>query len=286
MRWLRHYGFARARRRPSLDRGAGAMKFTLAWLKDHLETEAAPRRDRGRADRASASRSKASRTAPPRCAAFIVAEIVEAEPHPNADRLRVCTVDTGDGDGAGGLRRAQRARRHEGRVRAARHYVPGLDVDAEEGQDPRRRIERHAVLRARDRASATSTTASSNCPTTRRSAQPAAEALGLDDPVIDIAITPNRGDCLGVRGIARDLAAAGLGTLKPLDAGAGDRARSRARIDMRLDFPADDRDACPHVRRPLHPRREERPEPGLAAGAADAPSGCGRSRRWSTSPTT
>src|SRR3546814_2455257 len=47
---------------------------------------------------------------------------------------------------------------------------------------------------------------------------PIAEVMGFDDPVIEIAITPNRGDCLGVRGVARDLAAAGLGTLKPLQA--------------------------------------------------------------------
>ena len=51
---------------------------------------------------------------------------------------------------------------------------------------------------------------------------PAAEALGLDDPVIEIKVTPNRADCLGVHGIARDLAAAGLGTLKPFEG----RARS------------------------------------------------------------
>ena len=50
----------------------------------------------------------------------------------------------------------------------------------------------------------------------RRSARPIADYAGLDDPVIDVSITPNRQDCMGVRGIARDLAAAGLGTLKPL----------------------------------------------------------------------
>ena len=60
-------------------------------------------------------------------------------------------------------------------------------------------------------------TASSLCPTTRRSACPYAAYAELDDPVIDVSVTPNRQDAMGVRGIARDLAAAGLGTLKPLD---------------------------------------------------------------------
>ena len=59
-------------------------------------------------------------------------------------------------------------------------------------------------------------TASSSCRTTRRSARFYADWAGLDDAVFDVAVTPNRQDCMGVRGIARDLAAAGLGTLKPL----------------------------------------------------------------------
>ncbi len=59
-------------------------------------------------------------------------------------------------------------------------------------------------------------TASSNCPTTRRSAQSFVEYRGLGDPVIEIKITPDRADCLGVFGVARDLASAGLGKLKPI----------------------------------------------------------------------
>ena len=65
----------------------------------------------------------------------------------------------------------------------------------------------------------------------RRSARPIADYAGLDDPVIDVAITPNRQDCMGVRGIARDLAAAGLGTLKPLDVAADRRRRSPCPVD-------------------------------------------------------
>ena len=64
---------------------------------------------------------------------------------------------------------------------------------------------------------ATTIAASSTCRPRRKTGAPAAEALGLDDPVIEIKVTPNRADCLGVHGIARDLAAAGLGTLKPVE---------------------------------------------------------------------
>src|SRR3546814_8457821 len=68
----------------------------------------------------------------------------------------------------------------------------------------------------------------------------------FDDPVIEIAITPNRGDCLGVRGVARDLAAAGLGTLKPLQAEPV-RGHFESPIAWRRDLPADRQHACPYV---------------------------------------
>ena len=110
--------------------------------------------------------------------------------------------------------------------------------------------------------------ASSSCPPTRRSGAPASEAIRVEGPVIEVAVTPNRSDCFGVLGIARELAAAGLGELKSRDftpvpgafaAGAADHARlSRGR-----------RGGLPAVRRPRLPRRAQRAEPGLAAGAPD-----------------
>ena len=72
-------------------------------------------------------------------------------------------------------------------------------------------------------------TASSSSPPTRRSAPLTPLWAGLDDPVIDVAITPNRQDAMGVHGIARDLAAAGLGTLKPVEVAGDRRAPSPAR---------------------------------------------------------
>jgi tRNA-binding EMAP/Myf-like protein len=86
---------------------------------------------------------------------------------------------------------------------------------------------------------------------------------GLDDPVIEIKVTPNRGDALSVRGIARDLAAAGLGTLKPVGCGArGGRLSGAAALDHRGS-------ARLHLgARPRGARRQERAEPALAAGPA------------------
>ncbi len=90
---------------------------------------------------------------------------------------------------------------------------------------------------------------------------------GLDDPVIDIAVTPNRPDALGVYGIARDLAAKGIGRLKPLDHGADARQLQepdRGRAALRRSG----EQALPALRRALFPRREERPVARLDAAAA------------------
>ncbi len=88
---------------------------------------------------------------------------------------------------------------------------------------------------------------------------PAADALGLNDPVIDVAITPNRGDAASVFGIARDLAAAGLGTLKDGDGRSRRRANSNARKQSRSNFAPDTENAVPDLRGPIYPQREERP---------------------------
>ena len=75
---------------------------------------------------------------------------------------------------------------------------------------------------------------------------PAAEVMGLADPIIDVAVTPNRGDCLGVRGIARDLAAAGLGALRAARHRAGRRAASKARSACASTFAPEAASACPY----------------------------------------
>ena len=157
---------------------------------------------------------------------FVVGYVVEAVQHPNADRLRVCKVDTGAGVvqvvcGAPNARTGMK-----GVFAPAGSYIPGtgllLKASKIRGEDSNGML----CSLARAASSATTIAASSTCRPRRTTGAPAAEALGLDDPVIEIKVTPNRADCLGVHGIARDLAAAGLGTLKPLEG----RRRSPAAI--------------------------------------------------------
>ena len=95
----------------------------------------------------------------------------------------------------------------------------------------------------------------------RRSAPPIAAWAGLDDPVIDVAITPNRQDCMGVHGIARDLAAAGLGTLKPVEVA----ARSPATFPCPIEIRTDDPEGCPAFYGRVDPRRD---------ATAPRPTGC------------
>ena len=109
-----------------------------------------------------------------------------------------------------------------------------------------------------------------------------ADCAGLDEPVIEINLTPNRADCTGVNGIARDLGAAGIGTFKDnrVEAGEGHiplPGQSDARFRR-------DAAALPGLRPAAGPRRQERPLARMAAEAAHARSGCARSTRWSTSP--
>ena len=125
------------------------------------------------------------------------------------------------------------------------------------------------LLRARAGARPTTMTGIIELPDDAPVGTPAAAILGLDDPVIEVAVTPNRGDCLGVHGIARDLAAAGLGTLKPFDGRAGPRQlREPGRIGVAI-FADGAADACPMVVGRALPRREERPQPEMAAGPAE-----------------
>ena len=218
------------------------MKFTLAWLKDHLETEASAAaiaerltmlgleveavHDRGRD-----------------LAGFFVAAVLTAEPHPNADKLRVCTVDTGAERlqvvcGAPNARAGM-----QGIFAPVGTTVPGSGLVLKRAAI--RGVESAGMLlSAREMNLSDDHTGIIEVAPEFAVGTPAAIALGLADPLFDVAITPNRGDCLGVRGIARDLAAAGLGRLKPLkrDPVAGGFASP---IDVRLAFDPATANACP-----------------------------------------
>lgn len=151
-----------------------------------------------------------------RLAAFTVAEITSASPHPNADKLQVCSVNTGTETlqivcGAPNARAGLKTV-----LAVAGTYIPGLDITIKKGEI-RGETSNGMLCSASELGISEEHDGIMELPSDAVVGMGAAEAAGLNDPMIEIAITPNRGDCLGVRGVARDLAAAGYGTLKPLD---------------------------------------------------------------------
>ena len=188
------------------------MKFTLGWLKTHLETNATINEI---ADKLTAIglELEGIEDRAAKLAKFVVGYVVEAKQHPDADRLRVCIVDTGKEKlqvvcGAPNARTGMK-----GVFAASGSYIPGKDVELKKstirGQDS------HGMLLSMmEMGLGDDHDGIVDLPADAPVGEPAAKVMGLDDPIIDIAITPNRADCLGVRGVARDLAAAGLGTLK------------------------------------------------------------------------
>jgi len=187
------------------------MKFTLSWLKAHLDTDATVAQV---VDAMTMAGLEVEHVEDPQAklAAFTVAKIVEAVQHPNADRLRVCQVDTVDG------RKeivcgAPNARAGLTTIYAPiGAYVPGLGVTLVE--KPVRGVVSNGMLCSGVELELdTDADGILEMPDTLAVGVPAAEAFGLE-AVIDFEVTPNRPDWLGVAGIARDLAATGLGKLK------------------------------------------------------------------------
>jgi phenylalanyl-tRNA synthetase beta chain len=218
------------------------MKFPLSWLKEHLQTDAGAR---SVADtltniglEVEALEDKAAALK-----AFSVARVLSAKPHPNADKLRLLEVDTGEGMvqvvcGAPNARPGL-----VGVFAPPGTYIPGsemtLAIAKIRGVESRGMMcsERELELSAEHEG-----IIELNPQTPIGS--PAAAALGLGDPVIDVAITPNRGDCTSAYGIARDLAAAGLGAMKT-NAVAPVPGRFPSPIAITLDFPNGAESACP-----------------------------------------
>lgn len=189
------------------------MKFTLSWLREHLDSSASVEET---ADRLTSIglevehvENKAEVLAP-----FRIASVVSAEPHPNADRLKVCAVDPGDGNAVQVVCGAPNARAGmKGVFAAAGTHIPGTGVDLKVGSI--RGVESHGMLLSeREIGLSDEHDGIVELPDDAPLGESYAAWMKLDDPVIDVAVTPNRPDCLGVAGIARDLAAAGLGKLK------------------------------------------------------------------------
>ncbi|MCC5955610.1 MAG: phenylalanine--tRNA ligase subunit beta [Natronohydrobacter sp.] len=197
------------------------MKFTLSWLKDHLETEASLDQI---AEALTDLGLEVEEVIDPvnSLGAFRIARVLEAVQHPDADRLRLCRVETFP-DGPDGASQevqvvcgAPNARTGlVGVFAPVGTHVPGTGVDLKAGVI-RGQASNGMLCSERELMLSDDHDGIIDLPADAPLGLRYIDYAGLNDPVIDIAITPNRPDALGVRGIARDLAARGLGRLKPL----------------------------------------------------------------------
>ena len=191
------------------------MKFTLSWLKRHLATEASVD-EIGVALTSLGLEVESIENRAKGLEPFVVGYVVKAEQHPNADRLRVCLVDTGSGQvqvvcGAPNARTGMK-----GVFAAAGTVIPRTGALLKAG-NIRGQDSNGMLCSAYEMGLSDDHEGIIDLPADAPVGMPFAKVMGLDDPVIDVGITPNRADCLGIRGIARDLAAAGIGTMKPFD---------------------------------------------------------------------
>jgi phenylalanyl-tRNA synthetase beta chain len=218
------------------------MKFTLSWLKAHLETDADAKTV---ADTMTSIglEVEAIEDKGAGLKDFIVAHVVSAEKHPNADKLKLCMVDTG-ADIVQVVCGAPNA--HTGMKAVFAQPGTVIPVSGEvlklstiRGVESRGMLCSQRELLLSDEHEGIIELASDAV-----IGAPAAEALHLNDPVIDVSLTPNRGDCTAVYGIARDLAAAGLGKLKPGTV-APVPGRFKSPKGVHLEFAHGTESACP-----------------------------------------
>lgn len=222
------------------------MKFTLSWLKEHLKTDASlddilyALTDLG-------LEVEGVENPLDSLDAFTIGYVKQAEKHPDADKLNVCTVETDEGDlqiicGAPNARKGIYVV-----VAKPGTYIPGLDITIKVGKI--RGVESYGMM-ASEREMELS---DEHDGIIELAGEPAVGSKFTDylkanrpetvDPVIEIAITPNRPDALGVRGVARDLAARGLGTLKARDLAAPIEAKFTSDLQVTIDD--DTLDGCP-----------------------------------------
>lgn len=219
------------------------MKITLDWLKQHLETDASLEEITDMLTMVGleiddvSERSKGLE-------GFVVGHVLEAAKHPDADKLKVCTVDDGKAThqvvcGAPNARTGMK-----GVFAPGGSYIPGTDMTLKPAKI--RGVDSNGMLLSeREMGLSDEHDGIVELSEDARVGARAVDIMGLGDPVIDIAITPNRGDCLGIRGIARDLAAAGLGQLKPLQA-TPVAGVFESPVKVHLDLDVDHGDACPY----------------------------------------
>ncbi len=218
------------------------MKFTFSWLLDHLDTTASLSEIVDALTRVGLEVEGVDDPSQ-KYDGFVVAKVLEAKQHPNADRLKVCMVDAG-GDPIQVVCGAPNARTGMKSVFSpVGTYIPGKKITLAKGVI--RGVESNGML-----CSAAELELSNDhdgiiaLPDDAPVGLPYARYAGLDDPVIDVALTPNRPDATGVSGIARDLAAAGLGALRT-EAPKAIEGRFDCPTHVRLDFATPDAHLCP-----------------------------------------
>jgi phenylalanyl-tRNA synthetase beta chain len=215
------------------------VKFTLSWLKEHLETDASLEQITDTLT-AIGLEVEGVHNAADTLAPFKVARILTAERHPQADKLQVLTIDAGTGEAIQVVCGAPNARAGMlGVFGAPGAYVPGSDltlkVAAIRGVESRGMMCSVRELELGDEHDGII-----ELPAEAPVGASYAEWAGLDDALIDVNVTPNRQDCMGVHGIARDLAAAGLGVLKPVEVEA-----MGGGFPCPVEIRTDDPDGCP-----------------------------------------
>ena len=214
------------------------MKFSLSWLKQHLDTEADAKTVAETLTRIGLEVEGAHNPAEA-LAPFKVARVLAAERHPQADKLQVLTVDAGDGPtqvvcGAPNARAGML-----GVFGGPGAYVPGSDMTLKKAAI--RGVESNGMMcSTRELELGDDHDGIIELPADAPVGASFADYAGLDDAIFDVAITPNRQDCLGVRGIARDLAAAGLGALRPFDV-----PSIEGSFDNPVEIRIEDKEGCP-----------------------------------------
>jgi len=216
------------------------MKFTRSWLKEHLATEATIEQIAEAMTLAGLEVEEIENPAE-KLAAFSIAKVLTAEKHPDADKLKVCTVDTRDGVktivcGAPNARSGMTVA-----YAPLGAYIPGLDFSLDKKPRKIRGVESSGMMcSSKELECGDDADGIMDLDNALAMGMPLADALDINDPVIDFEVTPNRPDWLGVDNIARDLAAAGLGelktkTVKPV------KGNFPCPVDIKTDVPG----ACP-----------------------------------------
>ena len=220
------------------------MLFTISWLKEHLETHVPPKEIIHRLSMLGLEVEKVENKTE-LLEPFLIGYVKRVNQHPNADRLLICLVDTGNSDvqvvcGAPNARVGIK-----GVFAPSGAYIPGTDTKLKKTKI-RGEISDGMLCSEREMGLSDDHVGIIELPEDAPVGERWASWAGVGDVIVDIALTPNRGDCASVRGIARDLAASGLGNLKPLNTSPV-KGTFSSPTKWKIDFPKKFSSACPFV---------------------------------------